>query len=501
MKALFVYPKYPLTFWSFKYALKFISKRASMPPLGLLTVAAIVPEDWEKKLIDLNVEVLRDKDFRGYDICFISAMAVQRKSVREVISICKKLGIRTVAGGPLFTTEPENFDDIDHLVLNEAEITLPQFLDDLEKGYPKHIYATTEWADISRTPPPLWNLLNMKYYASMNLQFSRGCPFSCEFCDIPFLYGRKPRTKSAEQMIRELESLYNWGWRGGVFFVDDNFIGNKKVLKKEILPGIIEWMKEKEYPFSFYTEASLNLADDENLMQLMIDAGFNQVFVGIETPDEESLKEANKITNLKRNLFESVETLHSHGFIVQSGFILGFDSDKSSIFDNMIRFIQNSGITMAMVGILNAPRGSKLYEKLKLQKRLLGDITGDNTDFSTNIIPKMGMDTLRAGYKKVVTTIYSPTEYYKRLKRFLSEYKLPRRNLVNINWTNIKALFKSIYVLGIKESERKYYWKLFFWTLFRKPRYFPIVITLLIYGYHFRKVFLDTPERLSHVGE
>ncbi len=497
MKVLFVYPEYPVTFWSFKYSLKFISKKASLPPLGLITVAAMTPDSWEKKLVDLNAEKLDERILKDYDFCFISAMAVQRKSAREVISLCKKHGVKIVAGGPLFTTEPEKFDDVDYLVLNEAEITLKEFLHDLEHGKPKHIYATAEWADIKTTPPPQWDLLNKKYYASMSLQFSRGCPFNCEFCDIPFLYGRMPRTKTAEQMVRELESLYQWGWRGDLFFVDDNFIGNKRVLKKEVLPAMVEWMRKRNYPFSIITEASLNLVDDEELMDLMINAGFNRVFVGIETPNEDSLKEANKFANLRRNLLESVRILHEHGFIVHSGFILGFDSDKPSIFDLMIRFIQNSAITVAMVGLLNAPRGSKLYEKLKLQKRLLGDITGDNTDFSTNIIPKMGLDTLVAGYKKVVSTIYSPAEYYKRVKKFLTEYKLPRRELVDVNWTNIKAFLKSLFVLGIKDRGRKYYWKLLLWTIFKRPKYLPITVTLYIYGYHFRRIFIDDPKKLA----
>ena len=263
MRILMVYPQYPDTFWSFRHALKFISKKAAFPPLGLLTVAAMLPEEWEKKLVDMNVTILTDKDIKWADYVFISAMVVQRDSVKEIISRCKKLSTKLIAGGPLFTTGHDEFDGIDHFVLGEAEVTLTPFLEDLDKGCAQHIYTSNERPDINKTPVPLWSLINMKKYSSMNIQYSRGCPFNCEFCDIIILNGHKPRTKDKEQMLVELEALYSQGWRGGVFIVDDNFIGNMKKLKTEMLPSIIKWMKERKYPFIFLTEASINLADDE----------------------------------------------------------------------------------------------------------------------------------------------------------------------------------------------------------------------------------------------
>ena len=489
MKILLVYPKYPDTFWSFKYALKFISKKASFPPLGLLTVASMLPDEWEKRLIDMNVSVLTEDDLMWADYVFISAMIVQKKSTMEVIRRCKNLGIRIVAGGPLFTTGYEEFEDIDHLILNEAESTLPSFLDDLKKGYTHHIYTSKKWPDISKTPLPQWELINMKKYASMCIQYSRGCPFNCEFCDIVVLNGHKPRTKSKDQLLEELEILYSQGWRSSVFFVDDNFIGNRKRLKTEILPFLIDWMKQKKYPFSFFTEASINLSDDEELMRLMVKAGFKKVFIGIETPNEESLTECNKYLNKNRDLIACVKKIQSNGLEVQGGFIVGFDNDPPSIFERQISFIQKSGIVTAMVGLLNAPRGTRLYHRLKKEKRLLNNQTGDNTDFSINFIPKMNIETLMNGYKKILNTIYSPKHYYKRVITFLKGYKYkPLKKKINFNFCDLKAFLKSIWSLGIKGKERLHYWKLISWTLVRRPRLFHLAISLAIYGFHFRKI-------------
>jgi radical SAM superfamily enzyme YgiQ (UPF0313 family) len=489
MKILFVYPKYPDTFWSFKHALKFISKKASFPPLGLLTVASMLPEEWEKKLIDMNVSGLTEEDLKWADYVFISAMVVQKKSAMEVIARCQKLGIKMVAGGPLFTTEYEEFENLDHLVLNEAESTLPAFLDDLKNGCAQHTYTSREWPDLGRTPPPKWELINMKKYASMCLQYSRGCPFNCEFCDIVVLNGHKPRTKSKGQILEELEVLYSQGWRGGVFFVDDNFIGHKKRLKTEILPALIDWMKQKKYPFSFFTEVSINLSDDEELMQLMAQAGFIRVFIGIETPNEDSLTECHKYLNKNRNLIACVKKIQNIGLEVQGGFIVGFDNDPPSIFERQISLIQKSGIVTAMVGLLNAPRGTRLYNRLKKEDRLLNDSSGNNTDFSLNFIPKMNVETLMNGYKKILKTIYSPKHYYKRVITFLKGYKpKPLRKKINFKFSHFKAFFKSIWFLGIKGKERWHYWKLVSWTLVRRPRFFNLAISFAIYGFHFRRI-------------
>ena len=410
MKILLVYPEFPDTFWSFKHALKFIFKKASTPPLGLLTVAAMLPEEWEKKLVDINVSSLSDKELVWADFVFISAMAIQKDSVLDVISRCKEKGIPIVAGGPLFTTGYQDYPDIDYLVLNEAELTLPEFLEDLRNGHPQRIYTSDKWADIKTTPIPLWNLVNFKNYASLAIQYSRGCPFNCEFCDITLLCGHAPRTKDTNQIVTELESIYRRGWKEGVFFVDDNFIGNKKKLKDKVLPAIAGWLKQKKHPYTFITQASIELSDDEELMQKMVAAGFDTVFVGIETPNAESLDECNKFQNRNRDLLASVKKIQHSGLQVQGGFIVGFDNDPLSIFETQIRFIQNSGIVTAMVGRLNALPITKLYKRLEKEQRLLKDTTGDNTDFSINFIPKMNHDTLIKGYKQILDTVYSRSE-------------------------------------------------------------------------------------------
>ena len=490
MNILLVYPQYPDTFWSFKHALKFISKKANYPPLGIITVAAMLPVEWNKRLIDLNVEDLKDSDIAWADFVFISAMSVQKDSVLKVAERCKEAGVRTVAGGPLFTTNYDEFNDIDHLILNEAELTLPPFIEDLKSGTAKHVYSTTEWADIKKTPLPMWELVNMKKYASMNIQYSRGCPFNCEFCDITVLFGRVPRVKTREQLLSELDALYARGWRGGVFFVDDNFIGNKARLKNDVLPAIIEWMKTHKYPFQFSTEVSVDISDDELLMSMMVNAGFDTVFVGIETPNEESLAECNKYQNKNRNLIECIKKIQRHGMQVQGGFIVGFDSDPVSIFEKTINFIQESGIVSAMVGLLNAPRGTRLYQRLAKEGRVIKDISGNNTDYSLNFVPKMDPNVLVEGYKKIISTIYSPKYYYDRVIKFLKEYRpLEGKTAQHIDLASVSAFFKSMFILGMIEKERTHYWKLFMWSFFRRPRLFPLAITFSILGFHFRKSF------------
>lgn len=486
MKILLVYPEFPDTFWSFKHALKFIQKKAGTPPLGLLTVAAMLPAEWEKRLVDLNVADLTQKDLKWADYVFISAMVVQRESVQTLIARCKQAGVKIVAGGPLFTMEHEQFPDVDYFVLNEAEETLAPFLRDLKQDQARRVYASAEFPDIHQTPIPLWQLADLRYYDTVSIQFSRGCPFNCDFCNVTSLLGHFPRTKTVTQIIAELDSIYVLGWRKNIFFVDDNFIGNKKYIKTEVLPALIKWRKGKTgMPFS--TEVSINLADDPVLLGLMAQAGFDTVFVGIETPNEESLAECSKNQNTGRDLVESVKILQRAGLQVQGGFIVGFDNDSPLIFQQQIDFIQKSGIVTAMVGLLQAPIGTRLYERMQKEGRLVKEFSGDNVDGSTNILPKMGIEPLREGYRKILVQIYAPKFYYDRVLTFLREYQPPKIR-IQMEPQYLLALWRSIYHLGIRGVERVQYWRLFFWTLFRRPRLFPLAITFSIVGFHFRRV-------------
>jgi len=486
MNILLVYPEFPDTFWSFKHALKFVRKKAGAPPLGLLTVAAMLPPEWDKRLIDLNVTDLKDEDLKWADYVFISAMIVQRDSVRTVVRRCKAVGAKMVAGGPLFTMEHDQFPDVDHFVLNEAEETLKPFLLDLAQGQARRVYSSEEFPDIHQTPVPLWQLVNLKLYDTIGVQFSRGCPFNCDFCNVTTLLGHRPRTKTAAQIIAELDGLYALGWRKSIFFVDDNFIGNKKQIKSEVLPALIEWRKGKT-GMSFNTEASINLADDPELLRLMVEAGFDTVFVGIETPNEESLTECSKSQNKGRDLVESVKKLQRAGLQVQGGFIVGFDNDSPLIFQQQIDFIQQSGIVTAMVGLLQAPLGTRLYDRMQKEDRLIKQFSGDNVDGSTNIVPIMGIKPLKEGYRKILGHIYAPKHYYERVQTFLREYQPPKIR-IQLELQYILAFWRSIYQLGIRGAERVHYWRLFFWTLFRRPRLFPLAITFAIYGFHFRQV-------------
>ncbi len=473
MKILLVSPKTPDTFWSFKHALRFISKKASGPPLGLMTVAAMLPLKWTKKLVDLNVSALKDSDILWADYVFISAMSIQKASVIQIVQKCRQLQRKIVAGGPLFTGEPETFTHIDHLILNEAEITLKQFLADLEHNLPKKIYLSQSYANLHDSPPPDYSLIKASNYAQLSIQYSRGCPFNCEFCEITALLGRKVRTKTTKQIVRELDNIFTTGFRGNVFFVDDNFIGNRKKLKWDLLPAIIEWNKNHKYPFAFTTEASIDLSDDPELLDQMVQAGFEKVFVGIETPENDSLIECNKQVNAKHDMIESVKIIQRAGIEVSAGFIVGFDNDSPDIFKRQIDFIQRSSIITAMVGLLNAPNRTRLYTRLSNEGRILRKSSGDNTNSSMNFIPKMDMDLLLKGYHSINSNIYSSKAYYERLFCFLKDFQPKVKVKSKITFEKVLALLRSVLIIGIFSSSRKYYWKLFFWRLFKKPGLFP----------------------------
>jgi radical SAM superfamily enzyme YgiQ (UPF0313 family) len=486
MNILLLYPKIPDTFWSFSYALSFIGKKAAFPPLGLLTVAALLPEEWAKRLVDMNVERLRDRDLAWADMVFVGAMAIQRASARHVIARCAGAGVRVVAGGPLFTAEPDAFPEVDHLVLDEAELTLPAFLADVHNGKTQKCYRASGFCDLQASPVPEWDLVHTSRYASMSVQFSRGCPFNCEFCNVTSLFGHQPRMKTPQQVIAELDIIYASGWRNGIFFVDDNFIANARYLKTQLLPALINWRRNKR-GCVFMTEASINLADDPDLLAMMVRAGFDSVFIGIESPDDSSLAECHKTQNRNRDLLRSVKTIHRAGLQVMGGFIVGFDSDTPSIFQRQVDFIQQSGIVTAMVGMLQAPPGTRLFERLKKEHRVVDAGSGDNVDGTTNIIPGMGQAALAQGYQSLMRQIYAPCNYYRRVRKLLREISMPACTLP-LNRQRVLALLRSALRLGVLGSERFHYWHLLLWIFLKRPRLLPLAVTFAIYGYHYRRI-------------
>jgi len=490
MKILLVHPEYEDTFWNLKRVLKILGKKTAYPPLGLLTVAALLPKEWEKKLIDMNCDNLKDEHIAWADYVFISAIIGQKESARNIIDYVQKKGKPVVVGGSLFTTGWEEFSHADTIVLGEAEELCSIIINDLMNGTLKKIYSSEKYPDVKKSPVPLWNLVKLSNYNSVCIQLSRGCPFNCEFCDVVVLNGRLPRMKTREQLIAELDSLYDSGWYGGVFFVDDNFIGNKVKLKREYLPAIIEWQKKRKYPFTLSTQVSIDLADDFNLMKIMNNAGFTTVFIGIETPDPAGLEECGKYQNKNRDLVEAVKTIQRMGFEVNAGFILGFDSDKDTIFKNQIDFIQKSGIVCAMVGLLNVSPKTRLYKRLKESNRLIERQEAGNNNFSElselNFIPKMSAARLLDGYKEVLTTIYAPEFYYARIKTFLREFKPKKIKPPKVRFYHLRGLFSSLWFLGIRENGRHYYWNLIFWSIFKRPGLVPYAIGLPLGLLHFK---------------
>ena len=489
MNALLIYPEFPETHWNFKHVLKLISKRATEPPLGLLTVSSFLPGTWNRKLIDMNVSKLHNKDIQWADLVFISGMDIQKSSFKNVLKRCSSFGTRIIAGGPMVTQNHDEFPEIDHFILGEAENTIQSFLDDLAKGKALKVYKSTDFPEITNTPVPDWSLINMRNYVFMDLQYSRGCPFDCEFCSIKTLFGNRLRLKDAKQFITELESLYSAGWTGNVFIVDDNFIGNKTKLKSSLLPELINWQRKNHYPFIFNTEVSINAADDEELIDMMIESGFTSCFIGIETPEEKSLAECGKKQNISVDMLGVIKKMQRKGLNVSGGFIIGFDSDEEDIFSKQYDFIQKSGIVNAMVGLLNAPPGTRLYKRLKAENRILNAMTGDNTDGSLNFITKMDSRKLIDNYKMLVQKLYSPKNYLERINTFLSEYKMPEQKFTIRENIRLITAVKVILKLGFLQISGKYYfWKMIFHTIRNYPSKLALAITLSVYGFHFRKI-------------
>jgi radical SAM superfamily enzyme YgiQ (UPF0313 family) len=494
MNALLIYPHWPDTYWSFRHALQFAGKRAAYPPLGLLTVAAMLPRHWNKRLVDSSVRRLTEADLEWADVALLSGMLIHKPELLEILERCRRAGLPTVVGGPVTSSAPDLGGYADHVVVGEAEDIMPQLVSDLESGSARRVYQATQLPRLDKTPLPDLSLINPRHYSTMALQYSRGCPFKCEFCDIIEIYGRVPRTKPAEQVIAELDQLYANHWRGPVFFVDDNFIGNKRNVK-QMLPAVAEWNRRHGRPFRFFTEATINMADDEELLGLMRDAGFYSVFIGIETPDEQSLKVAQKLQNTRRDLVDCVHHIQRYGMEVMAGFIVGFDTDTEDIFDRQVEFIEKSAIPCAMVGVLQALPNTQLYRRLLNEGRLLQYGDGDSMNTELNFVPKMDPRRLVEGYQSILKRIYNRDAYYARVREFLKRYTPAYSG--HIKFSDYLILFRSILRQGLLHDGRLAYWKLFFAALTKYPRAFGTAITLAIMGHHFHTV----TERVCRTGE
>ncbi len=473
------------------HLMKMTGRKSSFPPLGLLTVAALLPEEWNKRLVDLNVRALDEQDLKWADYAFVGATNVQALSAQEVIAQCRQSGVQIVAGGPLFTHEYQKFKGVDHFVLNEAEVTLPQFLRDLETGDPKPVYSSSEFADMHQTPIPLWQLVDLRQYAYAAVQYSRGCPYQCDFCDVTSLFGRRPRTKTPDQIIAELEALGDLRIIDMVLFADDNLIGNKKRARTELLPALIEWQRLTNPPVGLATQVTIELADDPETIAMMREAGFSHIFVGIETPEENTLVAAKKRQNTRRDMLANVRMLHESGFVVNGGFIVGFDTDTPSIFQRQIDFIRESGIVIATVNLLKAPPGTELYDRMKREGRLLDHFDFDEAE--TNIIPAMGTEALHEGYEYVLKHVCLPEYVYQRAKTFFSDYGNTKRKTSilerEFRLRDVGTFFRILFHLGIMGKERIYFWRLFLWTLFHYPEHLDLGFLFAVLMRQFRSMY------------
>ena len=499
--ALFVYPKFPPSYWGFKYALEFLGKKSSMPPLGLLTIAGMFPKNYALKVVDLNIESLTDAHLQWADVVLTSTMIVQKDSLYEVAERCNRAGVPIIAGGPHPTSYYDNIKEetdatINHFLFGEVEDIFEDFLTDFESGSAKEIYREQRKPDITKTPPPRYDLIDINSYGSMALQFSRGCPFNCEFCDITKLFGRVPRTKSNEQMLAEFELLYKLGWDGAMFVVDDNFIGNKRDAMR-LLPAVKQWQEERQFPFSLYTEASVNLVEIPEMLDAMNEAGFNMVFLGIESPNDEALLSTSKGQNTSKDeeagsyLMRAIRKIQNKGIEVTGGFIIGLDGDTE--FDSHINFIQEAGIPMAMAGLLTALKETDLWHRLKQEDRLLVESSGNNTDMSLNFVPEMPRDELIAEYRRVISTLYDPTlkNYFARCLKLLEHMPRTHHNVRSIRMEEVRAFAQSIQKQLFSKQGLEYA-RFLIKTLKNHRGMFPEAVRLAVMGYHLEKITRHT---------
>ena len=473
MRVLLLYPQFPITFWSLHGALELLGRKVLLPPLGLITVAALLPERWELRLVDTNIRPVSLQDWAWADLVIASAMLVQRHHLAQLIRSAKEHQLPVAVGGPFATSTPDaaELKEADYLILDEGEITIPLFLKALERGQKQGLFkASGERPDVQTSPIPRFDLLDQQHYSLMAVQFSRGCPYQCEFCDIIVLYGRKPRTKEPSQLLAEFDCLYRLGWRGEIFLVDDNFIGNKRNVKR-LLPVLKNWQRIHNWPFSFTTEASLDLAQDEELMIAMAMAGFKRVFLGIETPDQNSLKLTHKDQNTRHPLDQAVVDITAHGLEVMAGFILGFDGETSGAGDRIVQFIERTGIPLAMVGILIALPNTALWDRLQKEGRLLESSDGFDQGVQTHLLnfrTQRPMPEIAGEFLEAFSALYDPHAYLERVYRYCCALDAGRRRISSDqrqgrNWNQGSVLLRGLTILcwrqGLRRKTRWLFWK------------------------------------------
>jgi radical SAM superfamily enzyme YgiQ (UPF0313 family) len=499
MRTLFVYPEFPKTFWSYEKILELVNRKVLLPPLGMVTVAALLPQHWPMKLVDRNVREVSEAEWDWAELVVISGMIVQKRDMAAQIAKAKARGLPVAVGGPFASSTPEapELDLADYKVLDEGEISLPQFVEAIERGEPAGRFsANGEKPDVTSTPIPRFDLLQLDAYDSMSVQFSRGCPFQCEFCDIIVLYGRKPRTKTPEQLIAELQSLYDLGWRRSIFLVDDNFIGNKRNAKL-LLPALKQWQIEHGYPFSLSTEASVDLAADEELMAMMAECRFDSVFLGIETPDEASLETAKKLQNTRSSLDESVDRITSYGIRVMAGFIIGFDGEKSGAGSRIVEFVSRTGIPAAMMGMLQALPNTGLWHRLEKEGRLIENkaaAKGVNQTNLLNFVPTRPIRDIANEYVDAFCQLYEPHAYIDRVCSYYLKMGKPRwQQFVPANlkksslptWTDLRALLIVIWRQGIKRDTRWRFWRSLLKVALGNPAVLEQFLVTLAHNEHF----------------
>ncbi|MEH1854899.1 MAG: DUF4070 domain-containing protein [Nostoc sp.] len=492
MRILLVYPIFPKTFWSYEKILELVDRKVLLPPLGLVTVAAILPQEWEFKLVDRNIRPATEAEWAWADVVIFSAMIVQKQDLLEQIQEAKKRGKLVAVGGPYPTSVPHEVENVgaDFLILDEGEITLPMFIEAIQRGETSGTFRATEKPDVTSTPIPRFDLLELNAYDMMSVQFSRGCPFQCEFCDIIVLYGRKPRTKAPAQLLAELDYLYELGWRRGVFMVDDNFIGNKRNVKL-LLKELKVWMAEHKYPFRFDTEASVDLAQDAEMLELMVECGFSAVFLGIETPDEDSLQMTKKFQNTRSSLTEAVQTITKAGLRPMAGFIIGFDGEKAGAGDRIVRFAEQAAIPSTTFAMLQALPNTALWHRLKKEGRLRenqnSNIANINQTTLMNFVPTRPLEELAREYIEAFCTLYDPVQYLDRTYRCflmmgLPSWKAPAKMP---EWIVVKALLIVIWRQGIKRETRWKFWHHLFSILKRNPGVIEHYISACAHNEHF----------------